>query len=336
MRQRDSYRFASNVASSIDLYAPSYGAPIPTLVPRLSTLHKMEQTGLYLQDQMRYERLVVTVGGRFDRSRSTTLDRFTGGEVRRDDSAFSGRIGVNYVFDGGIAPYASYATSFEPLSGTDFRGQPFEPLTGQQYEIGIKYQPPGRDTIVTLAAYHITQQNSLTPDPDPTHAGFNVQTGEVEARGISLEGRTRIGRNVSLIAAYAYGEAEVTKANPNAAGVSLQGLPIARTPRHMASLWADYRFDEGIASGLTVGGGIRYTGANYADAAATIRLASQTQLDAAIHYDFGEVDPELAGFRLSLTATNLTDERDINYCLNALQCFYGQGRTVLVTLRKQW
>src|SRR5690606_19733441 len=105
--------------------------------------------------------------------------------------AFTGRVGVNYVFDNGLAPYASYATAFEPVGGTDFGGQPFEPLTSRQYEVGIKYQSADAGTLLTLAAFHITQQNSLTPDPDPTHPGFNVQTGEVEARGISLEGRTR-------------------------------------------------------------------------------------------------------------------------------------------------
>src|SRR5690606_1117895 len=271
-----------------------------------------------------------------DRADADTEDRANGTGTPRRDEAFTGRLGVNYVFDSGLAPYASYSTSFEPVGGTDFAGKPFKPMTGEQLEVGVKYQPKGSDTLVTLSAFQLTQKNMLTTDPLPGHEFFSTQTGEVRSQGFNLEARARLWKNTDIIGAYAYTRSKITKANPNATGVSLEGLPLPRVPRHMASLWVNHDLDHIGLDGLSVGAGIRYIGANYADSAASIRLPANTLWDAAIHYDLGKANASLSGFKLSLTAANLSDRQYVNYCLNELQCFYGQGRTVLLNLRKQW
>ena len=43
----------------------------------------------------------------------------------RDDSKFSGRAGLIYNFDNGIAPYVSYATSYNPVIGLNATNQLF-------------------------------------------------------------------------------------------------------------------------------------------------------------------------------------------------------------------
>jgi iron complex outermembrane receptor protein len=43
---------------------------------------------------------------------------------RQTDDAFTGRVGAVYLFDNGLAPYASYSESFEPQSGTDRFAEP--------------------------------------------------------------------------------------------------------------------------------------------------------------------------------------------------------------------
>ncbi|SHH12196.1 TonB-dependent siderophore receptor [Pollutimonas bauzanensis] len=336
VKQRDDYRFASAPAPSIDLYDPVYNVAIPDLIPRLSTLQTMRQTGLYMQDQARAGGWVFTAGGRFDRSEAETTDRMNQTGTPRRDEAFTGRLGVNYVFDTGIAPYASYSTSFEPVGGTDYAGKPFEPMKGKQVEVGVKYQPEGSETLLTLSAFQLTQENMLTPDNTPGRASFNTQAGEVKSRGINIEARAELRDGTDIIGAYAYTRSEITKANPSAAGLSLEGLPLPRVPRHMASLWINHEFGAAFLNGLSVGAGVRYIGANYADSPATIRLPGNTLWDAGVHYDLGRAGTQLSGYKLSLTASNLTDRNYVNYCLNELQCFYGQGRTVLLGLRKQW
>ena len=50
-----------------------------------------------------------------------TFNEITSRRTRsRDDNQFSGRAGLIYNTDLGIAPYVSYATSFNPIIGTNF------------------------------------------------------------------------------------------------------------------------------------------------------------------------------------------------------------------------
>src|SRR3546814_654664 len=83
----------------------------------------------------------------------------TNGRHQSDDR-FSGRVGVTYLFDNGFAPYASWGQSFEVVSGTEAPergGKAFEPSTGEQVEVGVKYQPSNGNMLLTLAAYKIAQ-----------------------------------------------------------------------------------------------------------------------------------------------------------------------------------
>src|SRR3546814_5053280 len=76
---------------------------------------------------------------------------------------------VTYLFDNGFAPYASWGQSFEVVSGTEAPergGKAFEPSTGEQVEVGVKYQPANGNMLLTLAAYKIAQDNVNVIDPD--------------------------------------------------------------------------------------------------------------------------------------------------------------------------
>ncbi len=76
--------------------------------------------------------------------------------------------------------------------------------------MGIKYQPDAK-SLYTVALFNLTQQNTLTPDPDPTHPFSSVQTGEIRSRGIELEAKTEVNRNLSVLASYTYLDQTVTK-----------------------------------------------------------------------------------------------------------------------------
>ena len=59
----------------------------------------------------------LTLTGRHDRATSgrSRLSFRIGAAISQDDTASTGRVGLNYVFDNGFAPYVSYSTSFEPV-----------------------------------------------------------------------------------------------------------------------------------------------------------------------------------------------------------------------------
>lgn len=97
-------------------------------------LNKQEQTGLYAQDQMQWDKVLVTLGGRYDWAKQDSLNRVSGVLDSRDDRQFTWRGGVNYLFDNGVTPYFSYSESFEPNSQVGESGNIFAPSKGKQYE----------------------------------------------------------------------------------------------------------------------------------------------------------------------------------------------------------
>ncbi|EAA3799485.1 TonB-dependent siderophore receptor, partial [Salmonella enterica subsp. enterica] len=125
-------------------------------------------------------------------------------------------------------------------------------------------------------------------------------------------------------------------ANAAAGGSSLEGNEIPQVPAHQASLWLDYRLDEGPLRGAGAGFGARYMSKVYGDAANTLEMPGRTLVDATLHYDLGQAASELDGAELRLSANNLLDKRYVGFCQNALQCYYGQGRTLLATLSYRW
>ena len=61
--------------------------------------------------------------------------------TEQKDKAFTGQVGVGYLFDNGLTPYASYAESFTVNVGQTPSGETFVPSKGKQYEVGVKYEP---------------------------------------------------------------------------------------------------------------------------------------------------------------------------------------------------
>lgn len=321
----DLHRKSSFVGGpSIDIFAPVYGQTVvhPGFSARVD--QTFDQVGFYGQDQLKiYDKVVLQLGGRYDTVESRTDDLVANTTTRTRDSAFTGQAGVVYLFDNGIAPYASYAESFEPQAGTSFGGTAFEPTTGTQYEVGLKYQPPGYNSLVTFSVFEITRQNVTTPDP--ANPGFNVQTGEVRSRGFELEGRASLAMGLDLIATYTLLDAEVTRSN----GTDLGKTP-ARVPDHMASLWASYRVGGGGLKGLKLGGGVRYVGESYGDGANTFKVESYVVADASVSY-------ELGNWRLAVSGTNILDNEYIAACFSAASgCHFGSRRTVIGSVAYRW
>ncbi|RZA34784.1 MAG: TonB-dependent siderophore receptor [Lysobacteraceae bacterium] len=323
-RQRNDYASAfSFAAPTLDAFDPVYGSPVVRPDYTSHTLQTQGQVGLYLQDQIKLDRWVFTLGARQDWVGTDTNNLITGGKSHQSDEKASGRVGVNYIFDNGLAPYVSFSQSFQPTVGTDFEGAAFVPTTGEQVEAGIKYQPAHGRLLTTLALYELKQQNTLVVDP--LHTLFQIQQGEVTVRGVELEGRWNIRNGFTVFGAYTYIDSEVTQSTDP---LSL-GAEIPLQPRHAASLGADYTLTGGVLAGLGFGGGIRYTGEHFGDAYNLWETPSYTLIDASVHYDFGN-------WRLQLNASNLADKEYITTCNSAFWCYYGYPRSVTATARYQW
>lgn len=317
-------------APSINLFNTVYGALITTPPLILHTKQAQDQVGLYAQDQIALGGWRLTVSGRHDWVSTDTLNILKNTTQSQDDKAFSGRAGLNYVFDSGVSPYVAYARSFQPNIGVTASSTPLVPTTGEQVEVGVKYQPVGTNILLTAALFDITQQNVLTADP--AHTGFSLQTGEARSRGLELEASANLTTALKLVASYTYNDTEVTKTT-----VAAQlGKWLIYTPRNQAALWGDYTFQDGRLAGFGFGAGVRYFGEAYGDAANTLLTPAYTLVDAALHYDLSNFDPRLRGTKVALNVTNLFNKDYVATCQSASACFYGDGRTVTGSLRYTW
>jgi iron complex outermembrane receptor protein len=139
----------------------------------------------------------------------------------------------------------------------------------------------------------------------------------VRLRGFEIEAKGNLTGEIKLIAGYSYLDARHTAGDQ--AGFKVESLP-----RHVASLWAIYTFQEGGFKGFSFGGGIRYNGSSW-DGFDQVETPSFTLFDAMLSY-------ETERWTWTLNATNLEDEYHLTTCLNRGDCFIGAGREITTGL----
>ncbi|MBF2050108.1 MAG: TonB-dependent siderophore receptor [Elainella sp. C42_A2020_010] len=290
----------------LDIRNPDYDIPSPGFSTRntFSDFNLVRRSyGAYLQDQITLlDNLKLLIGGRYDWiSTDLAVDLTTPGDVidlpTRNDGAFSPRVGIVYQPNEDISLYASYTRSFAPLSGFDNTSTDadviYEPSRGTQYEVGVKADFLDDRLSATLAAYHLTRTNVLTPDPDdPTRS---VQTGEQRSQGIEFDVAGEILPGWNVILSYALTDAEVTKDN-----TFPEGNRLANVPENQASFWTTYTIQEGTLEGLGFGLGLFYIGERQGDLANSFQLDDYLRADAALYYRRGR-------FRGAINIRNLFD-----------------------------
>lgn len=322
-------------ADSLNMQNPQYGNPnidVSGPYAKYQVLNRMEQTGLYAQDQMEWDKWVLTLGGRYDYAKTSTLTRTNGNEAMNHDQQFTWRGGVNYLFDNGISPYFSYSESFEPTSGSTKEGKPFDPSRGKQYETGVKYVPKDMPVVLTAAIYQLTKNKNLTSDPNDSTGLYSVQMGEIRSRGLELEAKAAVNENINVTAAYSYNDAEYTE------DTIFKGKRPAEVPRNQASLWTDYTFYDTALSGLTFGAGVRYTGSTVSyykyDTTTgkkndSFNVAGYTVADAMVKYDLARFG--LPGSSVAVNVNNLFDREYVSSCYSEYACYWGAERQVVAT-----
>ncbi|MAP95180.1 MAG: TonB-dependent siderophore receptor [Ponticaulis sp.] len=301
---------AYELGGFIDLANPDYSnAPLDQINAALDEIYvdapvqTVTDLGLYLSDQIALGNWRFTLGLRADQVENDD------GTTQQDDDAISTSVGVLYRFNNGIAPYASYSESFEPVIGTDqITGEQLKPQEARQYEVGLKYEPTNFPGLVTLAYYDIEISNLGNPNALP-NAG-SQQEGISELKGFELEAHLRFDDW------YIQGAASTIDAkDPN--GFELSGQPDSN-----ASVWLGWT-PQGPLEGFKAGAGVRYVGESVSENA-NIRYESPdyTLGDLMIGYEWDRWD-------FQINARNITDETYLTSCLTRGDCFPGLRRTVV-------
>lgn len=314
----------------INVIHPVYGQKITgPFMTFTDSKQSLRQTGVYLQDQLEFQRLRAVLGVRHDWTGQDSENLINNTSSDQSSNVTSYRAGLLYAFDNGIAPYASYSTSFEPQMGLDKNDDPLRPVTGRQYEVGVKYQPGAIDVLFTLSAFDIRQNHVVRADPSTWK---NVQQDQIHSRGLEFEARGNVTRNLDIIGALSLLDTTVSKS----INTSIIGNRPQELPRYYGSLWANYRFDQAALAGLIIGGGIRFVGSSYADDANQIESKGYTLLDASVKYDFGTKFLKLKGLTGTLNVTNLLNKKYYVSCSYDIYCQYGNDRSIIAGLIYKW
>lgn len=292
----------------INVFNPvSYGIPPQDYLDSLYVKEpdvSSQDVGVYASDQLTLGNWILTVGLRFDETQTDN------GVETQSDSAISASAGLLYQFDNGFAPYISYADTFEPVIGDNGNGDALDPQEGRQIEAGIKYEPASFPALMTLAVFDIHQTN--LPDPATLPGSFEQQSGKAKVRGVEFESQASLGDFYWQVNA-SYLDTE----NPD-------GFSLASVPDTQASSWLSYR-PSTAWFGFKAGIGVRYMGDSYGGGD-TIKTPSYTLYDAMVGYEVGKWD-------FALNVNNASDKQFLATCLARGDCFPGERRTVVGTVR---
>jgi iron complex outermembrane recepter protein len=312
---------AYGTGTPLNVYAPVYGSvPRPSITNEAPEESEIRRVGLFAQDQLKIaERLNVRVGVRRDMVRNAV----SGGEVAKD-WATSLNFGVVYEVLPGLAPYASYSESFNPVGGVDDNGRTYKPKRAEQIEGGLKWESQTLPLQAMLSYFKMEEKNRLANNPDNPF-GASIQIGEARIRGVELEARGELAA-WQLVGSYTYTRVRASAAafggdlDPNE---QLEGIP-----EQMASLWAIHDFTNAGLPGFQFGGGVRYVD-RIGDGTGNVFVPSVTLWDAMASYDVGS-------WRLALNANNLTDKSYIATCLSRGDCWFGQRRRLVGSITYRW
>ncbi|MEV3829932.1 ligand-gated channel [Aeromonas allosaccharophila] len=321
---------ADNYAmGSINTMNPDYSG-FPGFDESTATYQKttMAQEGIYAQHQIRWDdRWLLTAGGRFDYVETHNISKTYDRDEKQYDHALSLSGSLMYLADNGISPYLAYSESFLMLPGIDPNTKTsYKSREGKLYEAGVKYAPAFLDGYINLALFDLEQSNALVS----SGSGQQTQAGEMTSQGIELEGSVQATDALRLTAAYTYTDA---KTNDTGSGDRRASL----IPRHIASFWGNYKVQQGVASGLELGTGVRYIGssvgigavnADYTPIYGSAEVPAHTVWDAMIGYDFAK------NWRAQLNVNNLLGETYVASC--DYYCYYGEPRSVVGSINYRW
>ncbi|KFF49331.1 TonB-dependent receptor [Gammaproteobacteria bacterium MFB021] len=276
----DRYRGATD---TISIYAPNHGDL--TLdgarydSARSHRLDEIDSTAAYIDDSLHLgERWILGLGGRYQ------MTEQYGGQGRpfvvetdTDDTLFLPHASLLYQIDPLTSTYVSYSESFVPNTPDGDTGQRFDPELGRGWEVGLKRRLLDERVEAALAYFEITKENVVVSDN-----GVSRAVGKSRARGVEMSLQGQLTERLSLLANYAYTDAEVLEdADGGTAGNALPNVA-----RHTAALLLARELELDPDYGRwRVGGGLRYVGSREGDSDNSFRLDAYTVADAFVAWD---------------------------------------------------
>lgn len=311
---------AATLPAFVDLTAPAF-FPYQDPGPGVNNSFVDNETyGLYAQLQSSFDNRLHLLGSL--RLAHVEIDfRNATGSSKTSETRLLPRFGAVFDLTEEVSAFASY--------GEGIRGQPFleflgtaEPEQSRQIEAGLKFDLAA-GLSGSVAVFQIDRENVAVTDG----ATFlSVAEGEQRSRGVDADLIWQINPRLTLLAGYAYVDAEFTKDAPTAADVIPAGNKLPGVPEHSGRLWLDYVFGPGPYDGLGIGAGIYAQSGEFLNENNAFKSDDFYTIDAALRY-------QTDGYRATLALRNLTDNRYFDrYGYFGGRVFQGEGLTATASL----
>lgn len=241
-------------------------------------------------------------------------------------------VGLIYDLNDNFSLYSSYSEIFVPQDAYDATGNLLDPITGEDYEAGLKGEFLDGRLNFSASVFRINNTgramddaNSANPClPNYPNGYCKVAGGKTRSQGWELELTGEITPNWHIMAGYTNTQ---TKYVRDASDTNI-GQPIRTLdPRHLLRLFTTYRFP-GTLHGLTIGGGVQAQSSTYATSRGIeARQGGYAVYNLMASYDFNE------NVRLQLNVNNVFDKvyyRKVD--ATGISNYYGDPRNFMLSL----
>jgi iron complex outermembrane receptor protein len=287
--------------------------------PTFNSLH-----GMYLQDQIKFGRLQVLLGLRYELFYDK-MDYLKTDSETVNQEAFIPRVGLVYTLNDNINLYATYAKGYNPQTASTIAnpeaGGPFDPLYSTLMEAGAKSEWFDKRLVVTTSVYNIILKNVLYPNPQQGQPNLMKQVGEEQSTGFEFEATGQINANWFLITAYAYNKAEIKDSTLK----TKYGSQKPNAPKHSGSIWTKYVLNKGTFKGLGIGVGGNFISGRNVSLSNAQTLPGYGIVNAALYY---KVDK----FQVQFNLNNVLDKTYWVGGYDYLRLFPGAPRNWLATV----
>ncbi|MDN2677800.1 TonB-dependent receptor [Janthinobacterium sp. SUN033] len=289
--------------------------------------YEIRQKGLYGSwNGQLTSKLKAVLGGRFSWYDFVYATPKGPEEQLNATAKFTPSVGLIYALDPQWSAYASYADIFTPQSIRDAQDKVLKPITGSNYEAGIKGELMDGKVNTSLAVFRYDHKNRAVTD---YAAGMvcpngycSRASGKVRSQGLEAEVSGEVARGLQLSAGYAYTTTTYLN-DPDEQGKVFSTW----TPKHMLRVWSSYTLP-GAWDKFSVGAGVN-TQSHTLDTNSTFKVAGVSIWNARMAW---QATPQVA---LSLNINNVFDKRYIipAYNTTGSNNYYGDPRNVQFTLK---
>ncbi|SEW39603.1 iron complex outermembrane recepter protein [Chitinophaga sp. YR573] len=248
--------------ATFNIYKPVYTNPsVPAWdrskdIRARGVLYNYGYNAGYVQDELGFfnNKVRLTLAARY------TVNKYVSPyEGTYNDDKITPRVGLSYSVDKNTSAYFIYDQAFMQNPGRDYQDKNFKPLTGDNLEFGLKRDWFNGRFNSTVSVYQITKNNVLVADNEHTNPAngeysYSKQTGQQQIKGVEVDLRGDIVRNLGVVINYAYTDAQISKdSDPKLVGNIVPG-----TSKHIQNTWMTYRVAQGVLNGLRLSAGYQY------------------------------------------------------------------------------